>query len=107
MNESVWLLIISLSLLTFLLRGSFLLFANKLELPKSFDRVFRYIPAAILAALVGPAFIKNEGVIDYSFTNPYLLAGLAAVLIAWRTKSILITLVAGMLCLWLFRWWLA
>lgn len=102
--NNVWVLIISLSLLTFLLRGSFLLFGTKLELPKSFDRIFRYIPAAILAALVGPAFVKNNGALDYSFTNPFLLAGLIAIVIAWRTKSILITLIAGMLFLWLFQW---
>ena len=107
MNTPVWLLISSLVLLTFLLRGSFLIFANKFTIPKRFDRIFRYIPAAILASLVGPAFIKNDGVVDYSFSNPYLLAGFVAIAVAWRTKSILTTLVIGMLSLWLFRWLLA
>lgn len=104
MNVPVWLMIVSLSLLTFLLRGAFLVFGSNLTLPASFDRIFRYIPAAILAAFVGPAFVKNDGVLDYSLTNPYLLAGLVAIVIAARTKSILITLVIGMISLWAFRW---
>lgn len=107
MSSSIWVLVVSLTVLTFLLRGAFLVFASRLELPKSFDRAFRYFPPAILAALVGPAFVKNKGVLDYSFTNPYLLAGLVAIAVAWRTKSIPITLIIGMLCLWLFRYLLA
>ena len=107
MSTPVWLLIVSLSLLTFLLRGAFLVFGSKLTLPASFDRIFRYIPAAILAAFVGPALVKNEGIVDYSFSNPYLLAGFVAIVIAARTKSILITLVVGMVSLWGFRWLLA
>jgi len=104
---NLWFLIVSLIMLVFLLRASFLLFGTKLELSEGFDRVFRFVPAAILAALVGPAFVKNEGVIDYSFTNPFLLAGLVSVLVAGRTKSIPITLITGMLCLWLFKWFLS
>lgn len=107
MNTPTWLLIVSLSLLAFLLRGTFLIFGSKLTLPASFDRIFRYVPAAILAAFVGPAFVKNDGVLDYSLSNPYLLAGLVAIVVAARTKSILTTLVVGMVSLWGFRWLLA
>jgi len=101
--NSIWFLVITLSLVTFLLRASFLLFGSKLELSSKFDRVFRYIPAAILASLVGPAFVKDAGVVSYSLLNPQLLAGLLAILVAWKTKSILLTLVSGMLFLWLFK----
>jgi len=104
---NIWVLIISVSLLSFLLKGSFLIFGSKLTLPASFDRIFRYIPAAVLSALVGPAFVKNDGVVDYSFSNPYLIAGLIAIVIAFRTKSILATLITGMVSLWLLRWLLA
>lgn len=101
--NSIWFLVFTLSLLTFLLRASFLLFGSKLELSSKFDRVFRYIPAAILASLVGPAFVKDDGVVSFSFMNPQLLAGLLAILVAWKTKNILLTLVSGMLFLWLFK----
>jgi len=104
---NIWLLIFSVAVLSYLLKGSFLIFGSKLTLPASFDRIFRYIPAAVLAALVGPAFVKNDGVVDYSFSNPYLLAGLLAIIIAVRTKSILGTLIAGMFALWFFRWLIA
>jgi len=107
MSFPLWLLLIILPLTTFLLRGTFLIFGTKLTLPESFDKIFRYIPAAILAAFVGPALVKNKGIVDYSFSNPYLLAGLVAIIIAGRTKSILITLVSGMISLWFFRWVLA
>ncbi len=101
--NSIWFLVVTLSLLTFLLRASFLLFGSKLELSSRFERIFRYVPAAILASLVGPAFVKDAGVVSYSLMNPQLLAGLLAILVAWKTKSILLTLVSGMLFLWLFK----
>jgi branched-subunit amino acid transport protein len=44
-----------------------------------------------------------NGTMDVSLQNTRLLAGIAAVLIAWFTKNTLITILAGMVLLFLFN----
>jgi branched-subunit amino acid transport protein len=34
--------------------------------------------------------------LDISFSNAYLIAGVVAALIAWRTRNLLLTIVLGM-----------
>lgn len=102
--DSVWVYIISLIILAFVIRASFLVFANRFSLPTSLDRFLRYVPAAVLAALVTPGLFKHSGKLDYSFSNPQIYAGIIAILIAWKTRNVLITLIAGMLALWLIKW---
>jgi branched-subunit amino acid transport protein len=41
-----------------------------------------------------------RGTFDLSLGNARLLAGLAAILVAWRTKNILWTLAVGRVLLW-------
>lgn len=36
--------------------------------------------------------------------QPRLYAGLAAALIAWTTRNVLLTIAGGMLALWLLQW---
>ena len=92
-----------MGVITFALRASFLLFADKLVLPRILERALNYVPAAVLAAIVTPALLRSEGQLDLSLTNPRLWAGMIAALIAWRSRSILLTIVVGMLGLWLLQ----
>ena len=58
------------------------------------------MPAAVFTAVVVPLLFYVDGAVEVSFGNERLLAGLAAVLIAWRTRSVPHTLVGGMATLW-------
>jgi branched-subunit amino acid transport protein len=91
-------------LLTFALRLSFIAFLGKVELGDLPRRALGVLPAAALAALVLPAFFYPQGSLDVSLGNERLLAGAAAALVAWRTRSALLTVVCGMLALYLFRY---
>ena len=94
--------------MTFALRASFLLLPERLGTPKSFERALRYVPTAVIAAIVTPAVLQfgsAEGSLDQLV--PRLVAAAVAGLIAWRTRSILYTIVVGMLTLWGVRWLLA
>lgn len=61
----------------------------------------RHVPPAVLAALVAPALVRHSGTIDV--LDARVLAGLVGGLVAWRTRSILGTVVAGMAVLLLVR----
>ena len=44
--------------------------------------------------------VRPEGTINLSFTNAYLVAGLLAALIAWKTRHTLLTIGTGLTILW-------
>ena len=71
-----------------------------MEIPPFLGRALRFVPAAVLTAVVIPLLFYENGTLEVSLGNERLLAGLAAGLIAWRTRSVLFTLVGGMAALW-------
>jgi branched-subunit amino acid transport protein len=46
-------------------------------------------------------YIQEELMLSYR--NPRLLAGLLAIIVAWRTKNVMYTILVGMLALWLLQ----
>ena len=97
---TIWLVILLAGAATFALRLSFIQLAGRTEPPALMRRALRYVPAAVLAALILPAFAARDGAIDLSFDNPRLLAGLIAAVVAFVTRSVLATLATGLAMLW-------
>jgi branched-subunit amino acid transport protein len=58
----------------------------------------------VLSAIVFPELFLQDGTLDLSLHNIRLLAGLVAIVVAWYSKNTLITIVVGMLALFLFQW---
>lgn len=102
-TESVtfWVAIVAIALGTWGFRVSFVvLFEYVDEIPTWADRGLRFIPPALLAAIVGPRLLLVDGSLAVSPANERLLAGLVAMVVAWRTEHMIATIVAGMLALW-------
>ena len=79
---------------TYAMRASFLAFAHRMAtVPPALARILRQIPPAALAAIVAPALLRPEGRLD--LLQPTLLAGLVAAAVAWKTRNVGITVVAG------------
>jgi branched-subunit amino acid transport protein len=94
----LWVTIIVAGAGTYAMRASFLAFAHRMaHVPPAVARILRQIPPAALAAIVVPAMVRPEGQVE--LLNPRLLAGLLAALVAWRTRNVGLTLVAGMVIL--------
>jgi branched-subunit amino acid transport protein len=55
----------------------------------------RFVPPAVLSAIVLPELVMPSGSLDLSLHNLRLLAGCVAMLVAWRTKNVLGTIVVG------------
>lgn len=88
---------------TLALRLSFIEMWKWLRVPPLLMQALEYVPAAVLAALVLPALVRSGGSIDVSFDNLRLYAGLTALVVAWYTRNILLTLGAGMAALWMLQ----
>lgn len=95
----LWMTIIIVGLLTLGIRLSFLVFMGKAQISPMLQRALRFVPVAVLSALIAPALFLPRSSLDLSPGNIRLIAGLLAILVAWRTKNVLLTIVVGMACL--------
>ena len=99
-----WLVIGSMAVGTLLLRYSFIGLVGRVDrVPETALRVLRFVPSAVLAALVAPALFRPEGLIDFTLGNERMLAGLIAAGVAWWTRNMFYTIGAGMAVLWILQ----
>lgn len=95
MNEA--LMILGMFAVTFGVRYTVLAFASRAPLPDIIRRSLKFVPGAVLSAIVFPAVLMPQGgAPDLSLSNTYLLAGIAAALVSARTKNLLATILIGM-----------
>ena len=101
---STWLAIVAVGLVVFLLRASFIVFADPHRFPHFFRQALAFVPPSVLPAIVAPGLLVRGDTIDASLANPRWIAGLVAIAVAARTRSTLATVLAGMGALWLLQW---
>jgi branched-subunit amino acid transport protein len=108
MTTTEILLVAGMALVTFAVRYPVLALVSKATLPPSLLAALKFIPPAVLTAIIIPALLAPTGDrVDFSLTNDYLVAGVITTLVAWRTKNLLLTLAVGMVALWGWRLLLA
>jgi branched-subunit amino acid transport protein len=101
---STWIAIAAVSAVVFLLRASFILFADPHGFPPLFRRALAFVPAAVLAAIVAPGLFMSGGGVDVSLGNPRWIAGLVAIAAAALLRHPLAAIAIGMPALWLLQW---
>ena len=94
MNEI--LLIAGMALVTFAARYPVLALVGRLQLPTRVLRALRFVPPAVLTAIVVPEMLIRDGDFALRPDNAYLVAGVVAALVSWRTKNLLLTISLGM-----------
>jgi branched-subunit amino acid transport protein len=100
----LWLTILLAGVITYGIRLSFILVFGRWQIPASLQSALRFVPPAVLTAIIFPELLVANGSPALSLGNARLLAGALAILVAWRTKSAVITILVGMGALWLFQW---
>jgi branched-subunit amino acid transport protein len=100
---NIWLVMLLGGLITFGMRFSLIYLFGRFEVPTTMRQALHYVPPAVLSAIIFPELFLRGGVLDISFDNIRLLAGLVATLIAWYSKNTLITIIVGMLALFLLQ----
>ncbi len=99
----LWATIIIIGLLTLGIRLSFIVFMGKMQVSSTIQQALRFVPIAVLSALIAPALFFSSGSLNVSLSNLRLIAGILAILVAWRTKNVLLTIFSGMACLLLLQ----
>jgi branched-subunit amino acid transport protein len=95
----IWLVMLFGGLITFAMRLSFIYLFGRFEIPVTLKRALRFVPPAVLSAIIAPALFMPNNTLDLGFGNHRLMAGGIAVLVAWRTRNALLTILAGMAAL--------
>ena len=101
MNEI--LLILGMTLVTFLPRYGVLALMGRIEMPQPLFKALRYVPVTVLSAIIAPDLLLKDGNVNLALNNSFLAAGIIAILVSWRTKDLLLTIVLGMAALWVWR----
>jgi branched-subunit amino acid transport protein len=96
----LWVVILAVGALNYASRLSFIAFFARRTMPPLLARALRYVPAAMLAALIVPMIAMPAAVAPF---NPKIPAAVIAGAVAWFTKSSLKTMVAGMAALWILQ----
>lgn len=100
---AVWLTLILAGLLTFATRLSFILLLEKWQPPRLFQRGLRFVPLAALCAIIFPEILVRDGAMLLPPDLPRLAGAAVAVLTAWFSRSMFLTIGAGMLVFYLLR----
>ena len=96
---SIWAVMILGGALTYLTRLSFIWLQDRISMPPLIQRALRFVPPAVLSVVIFQELFYRGGSLDISPSNSRLLAGVIAVIVAWRSRSPLLTIAAGMIAL--------
>ena len=73
---------------------------DRCTIPGSVRGILPFIPAATLAALIAPQVIDIQ--LEFSaFLQPRFIGWVGAMLVAWRTKNVFLTISSGLIIFWL------
>jgi branched-subunit amino acid transport protein len=100
---NIWLVFLLGGLITFGMRFSLIYLFGRFEIPPTMRRALHYVPPAVLSAIIFPELFYPEGGLNLAFTNTRLVAGLIAILVAWFSKNTLLTIVVGMIALFVLQ----
>jgi branched-subunit amino acid transport protein len=100
---SIFLIILGSALVTFIPRVLPIAILSRVELPEWAMRWLNYVPIAVMAALVGQELLMPNGKLEPLQNNLELIAALPAFIIAIITRSLLGTVVAGIISIMVLR----
>lgn len=103
----VLLIILGAAAVTFVPRVLPLMLLSRLTLPEWGVRWLNYVPVSVMAALVGQELFLHEGKWAPLSTNIELFAAIPTIVVAIKTRSLLGTVVAGILSVMILRFLLA
>jgi len=98
-----WVVIVSVGALNYLSRLSFIAFFANRSMPPVLAGVLKFVPAAMLTALVVPMVAAAPSLGSGIQIDARLPAAALAVVVAYRSRSTILTLATGMVALWVLR----
>ena len=102
---TMWISVVVIGVGTYLTRLSFIGVFGDREMPVWMESPLRYVAPAVLGAIVLPAVVQPNGVIEFlPSVNPRFLAGAVAAVVAYKWRNVSLVIAVGMASLWLLDW---
>jgi len=98
-HTTVWLVIISLALGSFLIRFSFLGVIGDRRMPEWVLRHLRYTPVAVLPGLVAPLVLWPQATLG-QLDPPRLAAALMTLVVGYFSRNVLAAIMSGVVTLY-------
>lgn len=102
--EFAWLLL-GVSLVTLLPRVLPMMLVSKFGMPAWMERLLRYVPIAVMTALIVQSVIIEDEMFIPIQDNTYLIAAIPTLLAAIWTRSLLVTVIVGIVSMLLLQIW--
>jgi branched-subunit amino acid transport protein len=95
--------LIGMGIVTYLTRVFFLVGKKDEGMPKFVIRALKFVPVAVLSAIVAPMVLAPEGKLALTYDSPYLIAGLLTFVVAFISKNLIITVFSGIVLILLVK----
>jgi branched-subunit amino acid transport protein len=99
---NIWVTILGMAVVTYLTRVTPMLALKERSVSPKGKAYLSHVPVAVLTALVAPGLLVSNGSLFISLANREMLAGLVCIAWAFKSKSMLQTILAGAAALAVF-----
>ena len=80
---------------TYLCRALFTVSVSRVRISPWWEHYLTFIPFAVLTALVTPYLLLPGPAVKLSLINPYSLAGVATLIVSYRTRNLILSVGGG------------
>ena len=103
-QKTILITILGMGVVTYLPRLLPVLLLSSKKLPPLVETWLRYVPVAVLSAMLLPSLIVNDDALDFSSSNLFLWAAIPTFLVAWKTRNLFGSVIIGMAVVALARY---
>jgi len=107
-STAEFILIIGMMAVTFSIRYVLLAFSGRFSLPDSVEKALRYVPPAVLTAIIVPAVLMPGGEWDLTLHNAYLPAAVASIIAGFLfpERVLAASITTGLIVFAIFRFFI-
>ena len=103
-QKTIFLTILGMALVTYVPRLLPVWLLSSKSLPPLVIAWLRYVPVAVLAAMLFPSIVVQNNQVDLGPSNLFLWAAFPTLLVAWKRRSLFGSVVVGMIVVAMVRY---
>ena len=98
---NIWISIIIAGIINYLTRLGSVLLIKPERLNENTKKILSYVPSAVFPAIIFPAVFLNESNTIVQINDPKIIGFIVSIIIGYLSKSIITTIIIGLLSYWL------
>lgn len=95
MSINMIIILLGAGLMTYCTRFPLMILSGTKEISPKLTKFMSFIAPAVLTSLIVPAIFVNEGKVDFSLDNKYMIAAVITVIAAYFSKNMLVSVITG------------